>query len=67
MEISVNEGFDIIDLEVNCKIKPFIRHHRRADQRTCRRRPQPGTLRADLTRELERPGFGCPVLEITYS
>jgi hypothetical protein len=26
-----------------------------------------GTLRADLVRELERSGFGYPVLEITYS
>jgi len=26
-----------------------------------------GTLRADLARELERPGFGCPVLDNTYS
>jgi len=50
MEISVNEGFDIIDLEVNYKVKPFIRHHRHADRRTCRRRPRPGHLRADLTR-----------------
>jgi hypothetical protein len=24
-------------------------------------------LRADLTRELERPGFGCPMLKTTYS
>jgi hypothetical protein len=24
-------------------------------------------LRADLARELERPGFGCPVLATTYS
>jgi hypothetical protein len=42
MQISVNEGFDIIGLEVNFKVAMQIG-------------------------ELARPGFGYPVLAITYS
>ena len=86
---SLNEGFDIIDLEVNFKVKPLFAtiamqigellddpvaaapQLRDAMMRKLgdidARITALATLRAELARELERPGLGCPVLKITYS